>query len=289
MYSYEMRLRQAQAALEDADAIVIGGGAGLSAAAGLTFSGPRFTENFADFIERYGFTDLYTSSFHPFKTEEERWAYWARHIHINRYAAGPTPLYQNLLALMAGKEYTVITTNVDNQFIASGFAAEKVWMVQGDYGFLQCAKACHKKLYYNRAQVEKMMAATINCKIPTELVPRCPVCGGQMSVHVHSDNHFIQGEKWQAGEMRYTKFLQGVRGKRVVYLELGVGFNTAGIIRYPFEQLTYQNPKAILVRLNRDHPEGPKENTQCTVPFTEDMGTALEALLSQDGVKRGAV
>lgn len=281
MYSYESRLQQAQHAIEDAEYIVIGGGAGLSDAAGLTYTGPRFTDNFADFINKYGLEDLYTSSFYPFKTEEERWAYWARHISINRYAPPAAALYKALLRLVQGKEYFVITTNVEYQFHKAGFPPERVWMVQGDYGYLQCAKACHDKLYYNEKLVAEMLAQTVDCKIPSALVPKCPVCGKKMNVYVHSDQYFIQGEVWHSSENRYASFLENARGKRVVYLELGVGFNTAGIIRIPFEQLTYQNPLAKLVRLNRDQPQGAEENIQRTISLREDMGEIIGKLTAK--------
>lgn len=175
--SYSCRLAELRHALDRAEYVVIGAGAGLSAAAGLEYSGRRFTDNFGDFIRSYGFTDLYTSSFYPFKTEEERWAYWARHILQNRYDEAGTELYRMLLRTVEQKEWFVITTNVDGLFEKAGFDRKRIFAVQGDYAYLQCAKACHNKLYYNEALVREMSRNTENCRIPTSLVPRCPVCG----------------------------------------------------------------------------------------------------------------
>ncbi|WP_094606016.1 Protein ADP-ribosyltransferase [Sporomusa silvacetica DSM 10669] len=275
---YKERIERAKAVLDSAEYLVIGGGAGISDAAGLHFSGKRFTDNFRPFIERYDFEDLYTSSFYSFKTEEERWAYWAKHISLNRYETPATELYLDLFKLAKRKNYFVITTNVDHQFYKAGFPAEKIFAVQGDYGFFQCAKGCHNKLYYNEDIVKEMIAQTADCKIPAELVPKCPVCDGLMEVNLRKDNYFVQDEAWYAASDCYTAFVQAIVDKRVVFLELGVGFNTPGIIRFPFEQMTYQNPNATLIRVNSHHPQGAKENIRQTISFSEDMAKMLAAL-----------
>ena len=170
--------------------------------------------------------DMYTSSFYPFRTEEERLAYWAKHISVNRYDTPATQLYLDLLQLAKRRKYFVITTNVEHQFFKAGFPAEKFFAVQGDYGFFQCAKGCHNKLYYNESLVKDMIAQTVDCKIPAELVPHCPVCGGPMDVNIRKDNYFVEDEAWYDASNRYTAFVQETIGKRIVYLELGVGFNT---------------------------------------------------------------
>jgi len=276
--NYQERIERAKAALDSAEYLVIGGGAGLSDAAGLRYLGERFTDNFRLFIERYGFEDLYTSSFYPFKTEEERWAYWAKHISLSRYEPPATELYLDLFKLVKRKNYFVITTNVDHQFYKASFPAEKIFAVQGDYGFFQCAKGCHNKLYYNEDIVKDMLAQTADCKIPAELVFNCPVCGGRMDVNLRKDNCFVQDEAWYIASNRYTAFVQKNVDKRVVFMELGVGFNTPGIIRFPFEQMTYQNPNAILIRVNSQHSQGAKENSSQTLSFGEDMAKVLAAL-----------
>lgn len=277
-YNYKKRAARAQAEFDGAEYLVIGGGAGLSDAAGLHYSGKRFTDNFIPFIERYGFKDLYSSSFHPFKTEEERWAYWAKHISLSRYEPPATELYLDLFTLAKRKKHFVITTNVDHQFYKAGFPAEKIFAVQGDYGFFQCAKGCHNKLYYNEDSVKDMLVQTNDCRIPTELVEHCPVCGGRIDVNLRKDNCFVQDEAWYAASDLYYSFVQEVVDKRVVFLELGVGFNTPGIIRFPFEQMTFQNPKATIIRVNAHHPQGVKENIDQTISFNEDIAEVLAAL-----------
>ena len=271
MSDYEKRIERAKHALSEAEYLLIGGGAGLSDAAGLSYSGKRFMDNFAPFIAKYGLRDMYSSGFYPFQTQEERWAYWARHIRLNRYDAPATDLYKDLLSLVKRKRYFVLTTNADHQFFKARFPEEKAFAVQGDYGLFQCARACHDRLYYNEPQVCEMTSHTEDCRIPTGLVPKCPVCGGEMDPNLRKDNYFVQDENWYEGERRYEDFLNSCNDKQVVYMEFGVGFNTPGIIRYPFERLTYGNRYATLIRANRDHPEGPKENMERTIAFTEDM------------------
>lgn len=281
MKNLEQRIDQARAAIEKSDYLLIGGGAGLSAAAGLDYSGKRFTDNFADFMEKYGITDMYSGSFYPFETEAELWAHWARHIDVNRYAMPPTRLYQEIFKLVQAKKYFVLSTNVESQFVKAGFPDEKVFEVQGDYAFIQCAKACHDTLYDNREMIKKMLETTVDCKIPTELVPKCPVCGGTMDVNLRHNQHFVQDKAWYAAEKRYEAFIRESQGKKVALLEFGVGFNTPGIIRYPFENMTYQNPKAMLIRFNRDYPMGATEIADRTISFNEDIGPVVTSLLKR--------
>ena len=281
MNNLEQRINQAREAIKKSEVILIGGGAGLSAAAGLDYSGKRFTDNFADFIEKYGITDMYAGSFYPFKTEEELWAHWARHIEINRYAIPATGLYQDIFELVRQKEFFVLSTNVESQFVKAGFPEEKVFEIQGDYAFIQCSKACHDTLYDNAEMIKKMLANTHDCKIPTELVPKCPVCGGSMDVNLRHNQYFVQDNAWYVAEKRYEAFLSASQGKKLTLLEFGVGFNTPGIIRYPFETMTYQNPQATLIRFNRDYPMGAKENAEKTISFSEDIGQIVEALIKR--------
>nr|WP_320026249.1 Sir2 silent information regulator family NAD-dependent deacetylase [uncultured Acetobacterium sp.] len=279
MNNLEQRINAAREAIKKSEVILIGGGAGLSAAAGLDYGGKRFTDNFADFIEKYGITDMYSGSFYPFETEAESWAHWARHIDVNRYAMPATSLYQEIFELVRQKEYFVLSTNVESQFVKAGFPAEKVFEVQGDYAFMQCAKACHDTLYDNAEMIKKMLAATVDCKIPVAMVPKCPVCGGSMDVNLRHNQYFVQDSAWYAADKRYKEFLEVSQGKKITLLEFGVGFNTPGIIRYPFENMTYENHQATLIRFNRDYPLGPTENDGRTISFDEAIGTVVKALL----------
>ncbi|HWQ07849.1 MAG TPA: hypothetical protein VN436_02035 [Holophaga sp.] len=276
---FEARIEQARAALHQASHIVVGGGAGLSDAAGLTYSGERFTGPFARFIERYGMADMYSAGFHPFRTEEERWAYWALHVSLNRYDPPGLPLYRQLLSLLQGSPCFVITTNVDHQFAKAGFPEERIFAVQGDYGLLQCAKACHRTLYGNETLVRTLLEHTVDCRVPGELVPRCPRCGGPMDVNLRKGACFVEDEAWEAARGHHAAFLAEALAGRAVFLELGVGFNTPAIIRFPFEQMVFRQPEARLIRLNRHHPLGPEENAGKTIAFAEDMGQVLFSLI----------
>lgn len=279
MISFSERILTARRRIDEADAIVIGAGAGLSAAAGLDYSGPKFRKEFADYIDKYGFPDLYSSSFYDFPTEEERWARWARHIDYARFRPDAFPLYRDLLELVKDKNYFVITTNVDGQFRKAGFSPEKIFEVQGDYGLMQCAVGCHNKVYSDKSTVEDILEHSHDLTVDPAYIPVCPVCGGNMDVHVRKNQYFVQDDEWNKSAMHYESFMSRYAGKgRVVLLELGVGFNTPAIIRYPFEQVTFSNPSATLIRLNSEYPSGPKETVVRTISFTENIDEVINKL-----------
>lgn len=276
--NFSDRINKLRSLLENAECVLIGGGSGLSSAAGLTYSGQRFTKNFGDFIRKYSMTDMYSAGFYPFRTQEEKWAYWSRHILLNRWLPPALPLYQRLFELVKDKDYFVITTNVDAQFYKAGFAPERIFAVQGDYGKLQCAKGCHDRLYDNESLVRRMATEQKDCRIPSSLVPKCPVCGGEMEVNIRKDVYFVQDKAWYATEGRYEDFYDKACGKRTVLLELGVGYNTPTIIRFPFERMAYENKGVFLVRMNTQYPDAIPENAKKTLSFDEDISVVCDAL-----------
>ncbi len=280
MSNFSDKIKTAREKLDAVDAVVIGAGAGLSAAAGLDYSGPGFKKEFADYIERYGFPDLYSSSFYEFPTEEERWARWARHIDYARFRPGAFPLYRDLLELVKDRNYFVITTNVDGQFRKAGFEADKIFEVQGDYGLMQCATGCHPKVYSDKEAVKEILEHSHDLTVDPKYVPVCPVCGGPMDVHVRKNGFFVEDEDWHRAAERYEEFMQRYAAtKKIVLLELGIGYNTPAIIRYPFEQITYRNPNATIIRLNSEYPQGPAETASRTISFTENMADVITALI----------
>ena len=281
MDKYVLRLDKAKKAIDEADYVLIGAGAGLSTAAGIEYAGKRFRDNFSEFIEKYGMTDMYSSGFYPFKTSQEKWAYWAKHIELNRYSVGKTDVYQKLLNLVSDKDYFVLTTNVEHQFWINGFDDERIFATQGDYGKLQCSRPCHDRLYDNGELIEQMIAKTVDCKIPSDLVPKCPVCGEEMETNLRCDDKFVEDEKWHQMYKRYSDFLEKIGGKKVVFLELGVGFNTPAIIRYPFEQMTFENSDATLIRLNKDYADAIPQNKDKTISFDENIEEIFDYWLSR--------
>lgn len=269
---FAQRIEKARKAIRKASHIVVGAGAGMSTAAGLEYTGKRFTDNFQPFIRKYGMEDLYTSSFYPFETEEEKWAYWAKHISLNRYETPATHLYRQLYQLLQNRSYFIITTNADGQFEKAGVDPQKLFCVQGDYAYFQCKHACHNTLYHNQEAITSMLRQTTDCRILSHLVPVCPICGKEMDVNIRKDSHFVQDKKWYESKNRYQTFLtQNITDTPFLYLELGVGYNTPGIIRYPFEKMLYNNPNATLIRINKDFPTGIAENRRATIPFSEDI------------------
>lgn len=220
------QIEELKTALEDCDALIIGAGAGLSTAAGFTYTGKRFEEYFSDFAETYGFQDMYSGGFYPFAAPEEHWAYWSRYIFINRYQDAPKPVYENLLKLVQDKDYFVITTNVDHCFQKAGFDKKRLFYTQGDYGLFQCSEPCCQETFDNEAVIREMVARQKDRKIPTELLPVCPHCGKPMTMNLRSDDKFVEDEGWHRAAGRYDSFLGSHAGKKLLLLELGVGFNT---------------------------------------------------------------
>lgn len=277
MEEYNSRILKAKQVIKNADYILIGAGAGLSTAAGLEYSGESFKKNYKEFIEKYNFTDLYTATFYPFKTQEEKWAFWAKMIKLNRFNK-PLKLYKELLYLVKDKEYFVLTTNADAQFEIAGFEKDKIFATQGDYSLLQCEDGCHNKLYNNKEMVEEWLELTEDCEIPEDAVPKCPVCGKNMDMNLRKDGNFVQDEYWYKQSKEYEDFLDGTKGKNVVLLEIGAGFNTPGIIRFPFEQMVYNDTKTTLIRINKDYPLPMLEIGNKTISFDENTNRVIEDL-----------
>lgn len=270
------RLRET---LDNADAVVIGAGAGLSTAAGLTYSGERFERNFADFIEKYHIPDMYTGGFWPFECSEEQWAWWSRHIMINRYEKAPKPVYENLLRLVENKDYFVLTTNVDHQFQLAGFDKQRLFYTQGDYGLWQCSKPCHQDTYDNEEIVRRMAAEQRDMRVPSELIPRCPKCGRPMTMNLRCDSAFVEDKGWHQAQERYQDFLEKHKGQQVLFLELGVGGNTPVIIKYPFWQMTSRNPNAAYACVNAGEAYAPKDLIERAICVNDDIGTVFASLL----------
>lgn len=267
-----------KSALETADAILIGAGAGLSASAGLTYSGERFERYFSDFYQKYGISDMYSGGFYPFGTLEEYWAWWSRHIFYNRYVDAPIPIYRELLSLVEGKDYFVLTTNVDHQFQRAGFDKQRLIYTQGDYGLWQCSKACHNRTYDNELLVRQMVARQRDMKIPTELVPHCPVCGAPLTMNLRCDDTFVQDRGWYAAAERYSNFVRQHSHGEILYLELGVGTNTPGIIKYPFWKFTLENPEAVYACINQGQAYAPREIVDRSICLNMDIGQVLAAI-----------
>lgn len=278
--NYSDNINRLKEKIETADAILIGAGAGLSASAGLAYSGERFNKYFSDFKEKYGIEDMYSGGFYPYESLEEYWAWWSRHILINRYDVEVGQPYSDLLTLVKGKDYFVLTTNVDHQFQLAGFDKKRLFYTQGDYGLWQCSKACHNKTYDNEDIVRKMTAEQQNMKIPSELIPKCPVCGAPMTMNLRRDDSFAQDEGWYKAAERYGDFVRRHRDLNVLFLELGVGANTPAIIKYPFWQMTAQNKNAVYACVNLGMAAAPLETEKQSICIDADIGDVLTKLLA---------
>lgn len=273
--NYSAQIKKLKEVINTADAILVGAGAGMSVSAGFTYSGERFYKYFSDFSEKYGIEDMYSGGFYPFDSLEEYWAWWSRQIYINRYIAPVGEPYKSLLKIIRDKDYFVLTTNVDHQFQLAGFNKEKLFYTQGDYGLWQCSKACHQKTYDNKDIVEKMWNKQENMKIPTELIPYCPVCREPMTMNLRCDDTFIQDEGWYAANHRYMDFIKKHQNENILYLELGVGSNTPVIIKYPFWHMTAKNSKAKYACLNYGEAYCPKDIETQSICINNDISKIL--------------
>jgi len=292
--SHEENIQRLKSEIETADAIVIGAGAGLSTAAGLTYSGERFDRYFSDFKERFGITDMYSGGFYPFPDEETRWAWWARHIYFNRYVDAPKPVYRELLELVRDRNYFVITTNVDHQFQRAGFDKKRLFYTQGDYGLFQSVHERDRKTYDNEAWVMKAISAQrflpdengvfqlpkdhlTSMRIPSEMIPHTPN-GGAVTMNLRSDDTFVEDDGWHAASANYAGFLKEIAGKHVLYLEIGVGANTPVIIKYPFWAMSQENAKATYACLNFNEAFCPRQIEKQSICIDGDAGELIKAL-----------
>ena len=276
--SCSKQIGQLKEVLSYADTIVIGAGAGLSASAGFVYTGERFKKYFSDFDAKYGFHDMYSGGFYPYSTPEEHWAYWSRYIYVNRYMDAPKPVYQELLELVKEKDYFVITTNVDHQFQKAGFDKKRLFYTQGDYGLFQCSVPCSIDTYENEDIIRRMMNEQKDMKIPTELIPKCPKCGKPLTMNLRSDDKFVEDGGWIKAAERYENFLRTRKNQKVLLLELGVGYNTPVIIKYPFWQMTAKNSKATYACINSGEAICPKEIEKQSICIDGDIGEILKNL-----------
>ena len=286
------KLRQA---LRDAQTVIVGAGAGLSTSAGYVYSGARFRKYFGDFRRKYHFRDMYSGGFHPYETPEEHWAYWSRYIYINRYMDAPKPVYDDLLALVRDRDYFVITTNVDHCFQRAGFDKRRLFYTQGDYGLWQCSWPCHLATYDNGETVRKMVeaqgfvisengdltipeGAALKMAVPSELVPRCPRCGRPMAMNLRADDTFVEDEGWHAHAKLYRDYLEEHRQSRTLFLDLGIGANTPGIIKVPFMRMTREWPDATYACVNYGEAFAPVEIRDKSICIDDDIGAVLKRL-----------
>ena len=272
------QIERLKAVLQDCDAVVIGAGSGLSTAAGFSYTGERFEKCFSDFAAKYGIQDMYSGGFYPFATLEEHWAYWSRYIYINRYMDAPKPVYDDLLKLVQGKDYFVLTTNVDHCFQKAGFDKKRLFYTQGDYGLFQCSEPCCQETFDNEAMIREMVTRQEDMKVPTELLPICPHCGKPLTMNLRSDNKFVEDEGWHRAAERYENFLRTREGEKILFLELGVGYNTPVIIKYPFWQMTAKNPNATYVCINQGQAMCPQEIEQRSICLDADINAVIARL-----------
>lgn len=261
--------------INEYDNIVIGAGAGLSSAAGFVYGGKVFMDNFKYMYDEYGYKDMYSAGFHHFDTLEEKWAYWSKMIYLNRYKYQALDLYKRLYNLIKNKNYFVITTNVDHQFQLAGFDKKRLFYMQGDYGLFQCSRPCRNVTYDNKDMIINMINNTKNHKIPKELIPKCPICGAVMTTNLRCDDKFVEDDGFLLAKNRYVSFINEYKNKKILYLELGVGFSTPVWIKYPFMKLTMEYDNAKYVCVDNGYIEIPTELKKKSIIFNEDINNII--------------
>ena len=276
--TFSKQIAKLRAALDASDAVIIGAGAGLSTAAGYAYAGERFEKLFGDFAARYGFTDMYSGGFYPYDSLEEYWAFWSRYILCNRYDPVPTPLYEQLLDIVHGRNHFVLTTNVDHCFQRAGFDKQRLFYTQGDYGLFQCSKPCCQETFDNEAVIREMLERQENMRVPAELIPTCPHCGRPLTLNLRCDDSFVEDEGWHRAAERYENFLRTRGGQRVLFMELGVGYNTPVIIKYPFWHMTAKNPNAVYACVNLDGADSMRGIEERSILIEADIGDVVRRL-----------
>lgn len=278
--NYSAQIDKLKKALDDCDAVVIGAGAGLSTAAGFTYSGERFNKYFSDFKAKYSFDDMYYGGFYPYRTQEEFWSYWSRYIYINRYSDIPSDLYAKLFVLVKDKDYFVITTNVDHCFQKAGFDKKRLFYTQGDYGLFQCSEPCCQETFDNEEIIKAMYEQQKDMKIPSDLIPKCPHCGKPLTTNLRCDDTFVQDDGWYQASERYSNFLRTRQNQKILFLELGVGYNTPVIIKYPFWQMTAQNPKSTYACINMGEAVCSDEIEHQSICISKDINLVISDILN---------
>ena len=294
--SYLEDIKLLKEKIENADAIVIGAGAGLSTSAGFIYNGEIFKKYMFDFIKEYGITDFYSGGFYPFPTKEIMWAFWSRNIYVNRYLDALKDTYKKLLTIVKDKDYFVITTNVDHQFQKNGFDKKRLFYTQGDYGLFQSVNKNNKKTYDNEEIIYKMLEAQgfrknergiydipiggdISISIPTELIPICPDDGFNMTMNLRVDDNFVEDEGWVRASIRYNNFINKRKKQKLLLLELGVGMNTPVIIKYPFWKIVLENEKTTYACINYNEAFCPDEIIDRSIIINEDINKVLDDIM----------
>ncbi len=279
---YAEQIEQAARAIREADHVLLGAGAGMSTAAGAEYGGKFFEENFAEFQKIYGkgpyMRDMYSAGFYPFPDQESKWGLWSHLALLAGADLDVTRLHKTLLNALKGKKLFLLSTNADHQFEKAGYPEEQIFATQGSYRRIQCKRGCHPKTYDSVELFRRMELERKDGRIPGALVPRCPVCGGEMTMNLRVDDCFVQDDDWYAAEERFSRFLSRALGCRLVLLELGVGFNTPTIIRFPFEKLAREHKNITLVRLSRSKALVPAGLGERAVGINADMAKSITDL-----------
>ncbi|MBM7601441.1 NAD-dependent SIR2 family protein deacetylase [Virgibacillus halotolerans] len=264
--------------IEEAEAIVIGIGAGMSAATGFTYVGKRFTDAFPDFIAKYRFFDMLQASLFEFENAQEYWAFQSRFSLLNFFDQPVGQAYVDLRQMLADKNHHIITTNADNAFYAADFDMDKVFRIQGEYGLWQCSNHCHQQTYQDESLIRQMVREQSDMKVSEALIPYCPKCGAGLEVNKRTkEKGMVEDDHFHEQKARYEQFLKENQAKKILFLEIGVGHTTPQFIKHPFQQMTQANPKALFVTMNQKDYFTPHAVRSQTIRMDEDIANVLHS------------
>ncbi|ELC8443759.1 NAD-dependent protein deacetylase, SIR2 family [Clostridium perfringens] len=284
--SYEDKINDVVKKIEDADAIVIGIGAGMTASGGINYIDQKTVKELFPEYYNLGFKSIMEIQSAFWKLSEENklsyWGYWSRHIDKIRYKTELLAPYKNLVKIISNKNYFICTTNADGQTQKSGFDKDKIFAPQGNYDVFQCIVPCSRDEVYSNESMVKDMVASINenNQIDEKFIPKCPKCGNYLIPNLRCDDKFVENPHMYNLD-QYRNFIMNNIDKNIVFIELGVGFNSPGIIRFPFEQITYSSPNATLIRINKGMAMVPKEIESKSICIDDDINEVLMQILKK--------
>ncbi len=262
--------------IDTAEAILVGAAAGMSASCGYHFfyqNDEMFQKYLGDFHKKYGFVGAFNGFYYHYPSPEARWAFLARMGYMEYECPTGQPYY-DLMKLLQGKNYHIMTTNQDFQFTRV-VPEEKLSAIQGDSRYYQCSRRCHDQIYDNRETVYAMNEAIDeNLCIPSEMIPRCPKCGAEMEPWVRGYT-FLEGAKYREEYRKINEFLEQNKEKKILFLELGVGRMTPMFIQEPFWNLTYSLPQAFYITVNPKDALLPGEIEKKGLAIREDIAVVL--------------
>ncbi|WP_029608954.1 deacetylase SIR2 [Mycoplasma simbae] len=276
-------IKQLYNLIEQAEAIVLGIGSGMTSADGIGYTGARFEANFKDFIDEFKFLDMLQASVYHFDNIQNYWAFHSRFMELNYFDQPASESFLKLKEFLANKNYFIITTNSDNALEAAEFDEDKIFYIQGKYNLLQCSQMCHNRRYSNDDAVRKMIAEQKNMKVDLDIIPRCPECNDFLEVNKRlKGKGMVEDERFFGEKAKYEYFIEQNKDKKILFWEIGVGYSTPMLIKHPFWEMTQKYQNAHYLAMNNKSYRLPAELKPKTTVWTQDIKETIASLLKEE-------